>query len=720
MGPEDQETDPARPAPEEEHLDPKEVLGISNLVPTYEAYKIASKFGELMMANGVTCDNVDEAMDYLVKRDHPDISKLISEAYTPGMLGTKCLPPEFISKIPKAIVYEQYNQRREDATQSSKRRKLEANGEIDERDEDEGLSEHPDYQKNGQLQGDPAEREVFELVKRRLEKSKDDNLMLFSHEFMCDKDSKAEKDCIVVNLSRGYIMVIECKASKRKFMKGIRQLKDAKIRIQKVVNSVKGMSEKWKFVSLYYQKDKKFKQQNVTDFTIIGASEFESKFQKIEMECSKRRWQADRHVKEFVSICKTLMFEAQGNPDAPITGAKIVEKIDDNLNAASTPANIFFWTPEQLSIVTGIRQEFMVLMAYYGCGKTLLLKQRAMYLLDNTPETVYFFVDPNCEGLMKTLFAGFTHPRLKLKALRNIYRGPELGRRKRAYANNNQLLQTLDEFEVTGEDHVIVDELFLGNMATFISGLDEVRSKVKSLWVAIGAIDIHLITEQDLRKLPDEVNAIDGMICPTLQYSLRNGNLILNYSLSSSPYSDKLYKILGSQLAKPTNMNKGNIKKITLKSDQLGNAVKVALENIPKRQKTLFACDSHGNLAEDIKKKFCIRSEIDENYSNLKWKFSGRENELMEWIVNTEENEDCYLVVCTGFYPPHKDKSPAVTSSNEYSGIEVRSMVYFTRICPDCRTSMICPNLTTRAKASLIIIRLEVLCEYCTKSSKRR
>ena len=64
MGPEDQETDPARPAPEEEHLDPKEVLGISNLVPTYEAYKIASKFGELMMANGVTCDNVEEDQNW--------------------------------------------------------------------------------------------------------------------------------------------------------------------------------------------------------------------------------------------------------------------------------------------------------------------------------------------------------------------------------------------------------------------------------------------------------------------------------------------------------------------------------------------------------------------------------------------------------------------------------------------------------------------------------
>ena len=340
---------------------------------------------------------------------------------------------------------------------------------------------------------------------------------------------------------------------------------------------------------------------------------------------------------------------------------------------------------------------------------TLLLKERAKYLLHNTADVVYFFVDRNCTVLFETIFGGLSHARLRMKPLSKIYRGTDRTTRKQEYASKSQLLKSLDDEDVNPEDHVIVDELFVGNIDEFINGLDVAKTKVKSLWVAIGAIDIDIVTKEALLELPGKINDI-GVHCPNLRYSLRNGNLILNFSLSSSPYSDILYETLGSQLAKGTNVNKGIIKKINLKRNEIDGAIERALKEMTPRQKTLIACDSHGNLGK-YKRVCCIRPQIDKK-SHLNWKFSNNKEDLIEWFAAKEE-EEIYLVVCTPYYPADDSESPAVTSSNAYSGIEVRSMIYITRICPKCWKSLICPNLTTRATTELIVIRLEVICNKC-------
>ena len=68
------------------------------------------------------------------------------------------------------------------------------------------------------------------------------------------------------------------------------------------------------------------------------------------------------------------------------------------------------------------------------------------------------------------------------------------------------LLKSLDDEDVNPEDHVIVDELFVGNIDEFINGLDVAKTKVKSLWVAIGAIDIDIVTKEALLELPGKIS----------------------------------------------------------------------------------------------------------------------------------------------------------------------------------------------------------------------
>ena len=124
------------------------------------------------------------------------------------------------------------------------------------------------------------------------------------------------------------------------------------------------------------------------------------------MKVAQRRtqqWIPDQHIKEFVSVAKILLFEAQGHPQAPLSRAKQIEKIDEDLDQASAPENIFFWTPEQLSIVHAMDKSFMLLMGYYGCGKTVLLIERAEYLLRNGCKKVHFFIDYEDSGLVESL-----------------------------------------------------------------------------------------------------------------------------------------------------------------------------------------------------------------------------------------------------------------------------------------------------------------------------
>merc|ERR1711860_242209 len=97
------------------------------------------------------------------------------------------------------------------------------------------------------------------------------------------------------------------------------------------------------------------------------------------------------------------------------TKQKQIEKIDQELDLASAPENIFFWTPEQLSIVQAMHIDWMFLMGYYGCGKTILLIERAEYLLRNQSNAVHFYIDNLNSGLVEVLKIRFAGKNIKIK-----------------------------------------------------------------------------------------------------------------------------------------------------------------------------------------------------------------------------------------------------------------------------------------------------------------
>ena len=177
--------------------------------------KLRNKF---FMGNGITISNAKEACKSLLFRDHKDLATL-NENYYSGKLGAKFLPPMFFSGIPKVANFKEYE---EFYTKKGEK------------------GEYTD-----QIKGVWAEKFVFHELKKYYNDSKDDVLVVHSHQFLGSSTKKEnefidskEKDFIIVNLSKGYIFIIEVKTNANKFQVAKRQLKDSKIRIEELFGNM--------------------------------------------------------------------------------------------------------------------------------------------------------------------------------------------------------------------------------------------------------------------------------------------------------------------------------------------------------------------------------------------------------------------------------------------------------------------------------------------------
>ena len=207
------------------------------------------------MGNGFVTTNFAEAANRLLQRDHKAFLYLL-ERYCHGDLGAYFVPNIFFSEVPKVIDF----------------------------DADKGAAFNAKYEDN--VRGDVAEHEVFKELKIYFERTKDDVLILHSHKFLNDKSNK-EKDFILLNLSKGYILVLEVKSSSSQYSKAKKQLLDAKERIAEIVGNVMATTE-WKFAGVFIAKSKSEKEmfncQKCSLFTIIGTENIAKKLPDIEKE----------------------------------------------------------------------------------------------------------------------------------------------------------------------------------------------------------------------------------------------------------------------------------------------------------------------------------------------------------------------------------------------------------------------------------------------------
>ena len=445
------------------------------------------------MGNGVSTDDIDKATNDLMERDHKIILQLLQD-YFNGKLGTYFVPPEFFSGIPEVI----------------KPRQPYSNGEK---------------QLEDQIRGENAERFMFDSLEKYYQNSKDDVVVLHSHQFLSGGN---EKDFVIFNLSKGYMMIIETKSTESRgmFQKAKKQLLDGKSRLEEICAAIAAVT-KWKFCGVFYASatvesgERPFTcdcNKKCDLFSIVGEEAFEFHFRQIEEEIAKSHeesWIPANHIKEFVELMKQVMLKAQGNSCAPVTMTNVVDLTEKHVLKAGTPSAMFFWTKEQLSLIQAYHLKNVYLDAFYSCGKTEALKHIAKHWNEENIKRseeergkVHYLVNRPKNLSMKKLpltlvLEKFFH-RTKVEVKETDFQ-----------VGMEPVGPFLEENGIGPNDFVCFDEVICNDYSrNFSDGLKEMAESVASLWVAIGSKPVVGRYKKSLKS--------SGFFCPTLNLALRN------------------------------------------------------------------------------------------------------------------------------------------------------------------------------------------------------
>ena len=131
--------------------------------------------------------------------------------------------------------------------------------------------------------------------------------MLSSHHFLNDT-SNNEKDFVILNLSKGYVAIIEVKDSSKKFQKGKKQLFDGKDRIREIFTPIIScesesylsifqkciyyllwnLRSEWLFVGIFYAQNGEepflCPEDKCSKYAIVGEDQIKHKLNAIEEE----------------------------------------------------------------------------------------------------------------------------------------------------------------------------------------------------------------------------------------------------------------------------------------------------------------------------------------------------------------------------------------------------------------------------------------------------
>ena len=280
-------------------------------------------------------------------------------------------------------------------------------------------------------------------------------------------------------------MLIEVKSNQKAYQKATTQLFDGKERLEEVF-SILGMATAWKYIGVFFALEGDgtplFDCEKCSIFGIIGEDSITGHLETIEEEAAKKNenWNPADHVEEFVELAKQVLFIAQGDPFAPVTGSNIINKTVKHITLVSTVENIFFWTLEQLTIVDAMNVLFLILDAFYSTGKSEILKYYCRKQ-DKKGEIVHYFNQRPANHNKNSGLLPFTLM-LKKQLPSNVVKETTF------LFGVDSVKGFLQQHEIEPTHHVIFDEVICTKYSKgFTDSLIAMKENVASLWVAMGS-----------------------------------------------------------------------------------------------------------------------------------------------------------------------------------------------------------------------------------------
>ena len=356
--------------------------------------------------------------------------------------------------------------------------------------------------------GEFAEKEAYKFLKDCLKNEEViilNNFKIMSAEDLDKAVRDFEKDFLIFNLSKRYIMSLEIKSdchqgslkSAKDQINGSQKLKGSKDLFEQWCGADISEENGWVFLSVIsFQRkteDLHFCDE-CTKYIIIGA-EFPEKFTQITESIPDPPSNTEASArKEFKKMASSLIFLVSSEP--VITPAKITREVSKVIDIAGGANNLIFWneifclTPNQLSLLKDQSLTRVLFLSPPSCGKTWIMKAKARQLGLKGQKVVILL--PFCSG--KTLL--FFQLQHEFEGNSNVH----VDSVKANYGFSIDESDLMNKLEQYKDHHLIMDEVGIYNDSDidFINRL----SKSKLFWVAIT-----FIRDKDVeRKINEEMS----------------------------------------------------------------------------------------------------------------------------------------------------------------------------------------------------------------------
>ena len=467
------------------------------------AEKVLENF-ELILGGGQVIDDLIKAVESVGNRDYPQLNL--------EKIPTIFVPNIFLTKHPEVLDYTLYVQQLQelketiDEIEARKLKKDQRTRDLTE-EELELVEQLKKVDNLKHIIGEHAEKQVYNFLKTCIEDEEAvviNNFKIMNLKDLDDIAEDFEKDFVILNLTRRFIMTLEVKANcnEDSLRSAKNQTNACKRLISKWVEGVLTEENGWSFYSAvhYQNKPENYSFCDKCSKFVIFGEEFLQKFPDIMTEMPvPPSWTEESARAEFKKLAKLLLFLASYEP--VVTPARITDKLVKIIDKSGNLENIAFWnnlyfcwTPKQLSLIRTETLKKVLLLSQPSSGKTFILKAKARKLALNGQKVLFLL--PCYKNIQSLLFFQLQQ---EFEEFSDSITVDNVKANVALCIDGNDLMEKLEKYN---DHHIIMDEVAVGALND-IAVIKKAAQKCKSktFWMTVTFI----YKQEDEKELRSEL-----------------------------------------------------------------------------------------------------------------------------------------------------------------------------------------------------------------------
>ena len=553
--------------PVEKHLERK---AVKNMVSYEKQFRKICQNLKLHLGSNVVEEDILKGIEFVMKRDY-------RKQFNSDKIQL-FVPTIFLSKFPEVYQYDEYIKNIgelkviQDINELEEKLENEIDPEKKERMSQRLAKEQQKFQSNRvyidmrtldekekamvkslqSVRGERAEKKMFKSLQKYFSKTNEEVLVLKS--FDCLKSwpernmKPVEKDFILFNLTKRYIMPLEVKAnfSIKSLEKAGKQIEDAIKLINEWAGGDLTEDSGWEFhPATYFECDipdiDRVFCTNCIPHVIYGEA-YDEQVEKMLHEIpSKAQENYQEAKREFIKICGYFIFFLALEPI--IRPSRLTQKVSETVFKPGKAEIIEMyrcWTPDQLPLLKS-RILKVLFMAAPSTGKTTLMVRKALYCFQEG-QNVVFIIPFGYQNKIRTLLAlkmAYEWEKLNVEnPWSNKFQVISIKTKWYSKGSYNILKIDYDHLQEVIESNrdaaIFADELSVYNLSELRSLLNIVKDRSKAnsdrcTWLAITVMRQSKISPEQVQVQFEK----NEFYVPKLSNPIRNSSAVVEYAYPS-------------------------------------------------------------------------------------------------------------------------------------------------------------------------------------------